>query len=288
MTRTHTEQINAKHPMFFLFLVDQSGSMSQPFEGQPNKTMAQGVADAINGIIRGLVLRCSNGNDIKDYYYMGLIGYNHQINLGFGGELQGRYHVPVSEIAKNPLRVEERVKKVDDGVGGILETKVQIPIWLDPVSKSKTKMREAIELASDSVADYVDQFPESYPPIVINITDGLPTDATKPDFPEVVAAAKSLQSVVNQNGSNALLFNIHISPKAGQPIIYPSDDSMLPDRYSKLLFRLSSPLTDEMVHIANVMEADIEVTQGARGFVFQGDLISMIQLLDIGTRTGKN
>jgi hypothetical protein len=283
---THREPIDRKNPTFFLFLVDQSGSMSEPFAGQANRRKADGVADAINRLIQGLVFRSSMGNEIADRYYIGLIGYNNSINLGFGGKLQGKYQAPVSEVANNPLRIEERIRKVDDGAGGILEQKTKFQVWLEPVASGKTKMREALEAAKESVADFVASFPASFPPIVFNITDGMPTDATAPDFPEVEQAAMALRQVTNQNGSGALLFNMHISTQAAQPVLYPANDAALPDRFSKLLFRMSSPLTDEMLRIANAAEQDFQ--PGARGFVFQGDAVSVIQLLDIGTKVGSN
>ena len=282
----HKEPIDRKNPTFFLFLVDQSGSMSEPFAGQANRRKADGVADAINRLIQGLVFRCSMGNEIADRYYIGLIGYNNSINLGFGGKLQGQYQVPVSQVGNNPLKIEERIKKVDDGAGGILEQRTKFQVWLEPVAQGKTKMREALETAKESVADFVQSFPDSFPPIVFNITDGVPTDATSPEFPEVEAAAMALREVANRNGSGVLLFNMHISSQNAQPILYPSQESVLPDRYSRLLYRMSSPLTDEMLRIANAAEQ--EFAPGARGFVFQGDAVSVIQLLDIGTKVGSN
>jgi hypothetical protein len=282
----HREPIDRKNPTFFLFLVDQSGSMSEPFAGNQARSKAQSVSDAINRLIQGLVFRCSMGNEIADRYYIGLVGYNNTINVGFGGKLQGKFQVAVSEVGYNPLKVEERTRKIDDGAGGILEQKTKFQVWIEPVASGKTKMREALEVAKESVTDFVQNFPDSFPPIVFNITDGVPTDATAPEFPEVEAAATSLKQVVNPNGSNVLLFNMHVSSQAAQPVLYPSDESQLPDRYSKLLFRMSSPLTDEMLRIANATELDFQA--GARGFVFQADAVSVIQLLDIGTKVGSN
>jgi hypothetical protein len=147
-------------------------------------------------------------------------------------------------------------------------------------------MREALEIAKDSVADFVQSFPESFPPIVFNITDGMPSDSTPPDFPEVEQAALALRQVANKNGSTALLFNMHLSAQEAQPVLFPSTEERLPDRFSRLLFRMSSPLTDEMLRIANATEMDF--AKGAKGFVFQGDAVSVIQLLDIGTKVGSN
>ena len=279
----HDEAIDSAHPTFFLFLVDQSGSMSRPFEGQGEKTMAQGVATAINRIIRELVLQCSAGNTIKNRYYIGLVGYNSEISIGFGGALEGRYHVPVSDIGTNPLRAETRVKKIADDTGQIIETSEKFLVWVDPVSKGKTKMLEALKIAKDSVEDFVSQYPDSFPPIVINITDGKPTDAGQKPIEALQSAADAIQSIRNKNGSNTLLFNIHITSEETEPIMFPTDDEKLTSPYSRILFKMTSPLTDKMVKLANIQEAD-SVVPGSRGFVFQGDLVSVIRLLEIGTR----
>ncbi len=60
----YTAEISRNNPTCFLFLVDQSGSMSRTFAAQPDRTLAQGVADAINRLVRDLVRACSNGEII--------------------------------------------------------------------------------------------------------------------------------------------------------------------------------------------------------------------------------
>jgi hypothetical protein len=287
MQEPYTELIDRANPSFFVLLVDQSGSMSRPFGGR-KQTKAQGVADAINRLIHAIVLSCSVGNEVRDRFYVGMIGYSSDIHMHFGGALDGQFHVPLSALADNPLRIETRIKKIDDGAGGILEQKTRFPVWLDPVANGKTRMREALETARDWVKEFVDSYPSSFPPLVVNITDGLPTDATPDHFPEVEKASQEIRAIANQNGSRALLFNIHLSEEVREPIAYPQAENQLPDKYSRLLFRMSSELTPEMRRIANANESDLEIPPGARGFVFQGDLVSVIQLLDIGTKIGAN
>lgn len=82
----------------FLFLIDQSGSMSDPFGGQSGKRKADGVADAINRLLRDLVIKCSKSEGVGDYFQVGVIGYGSQVAPALGGTLAGRALVPVSEI----------------------------------------------------------------------------------------------------------------------------------------------------------------------------------------------
>ena len=48
---TYSAEISRVNPTCFLFLIDQSGSMSRTFATQPDRTLAQGVADAINRLV---------------------------------------------------------------------------------------------------------------------------------------------------------------------------------------------------------------------------------------------
>ena len=182
--------------------------------------------------------------------------------------------MPVSEIGNKPLRVEERSKKEPDGAGGFIVQTVKFPIWFEPVAENRTPMCKALRQAEQTVQEFVRNVPSCFPPIVFNITDGLANDGD----PEPVAAA--LREVCSEDGT-VLLFNVHISSKADQKIEYPSNEHALPDKYAQKLFRMSSELPALMRQQAS---SDIALGEGARGFVFNGDLISVIQLLDIGTR----
>lgn len=141
-------------------------------------------------------------------------------------------------------------------------------------------MCEALEMARTAIEDFVKSCPDCFPPIVINITDGVATDGD----PEPIAAA--LRAIASSDG-NVLLFNIHLSELIEKPIKYPISDALLPpNEFAQRLYRMSSPLPPEMIKEARLME-EVEIADGARGFVFNGDLDSVIQFLDIGTRVAR-
>lgn len=273
----YTAEISRNNPTCFLFLVDQSGSMGRAFVNQPDKTLAQGVADAINRLLYELVTRCSQGMNVLDRYAIGVIGYGDEISLGFSGELAGECQRWVGEIARGPLRIEQRKKRVSDGAGGLVEQVSQFPVWFEPLAHGKTCMCQAIQVAQEVVGAFVAQYPACFPPVVINITDGLATDGD----PEPLAAA--LRGLASSDG-NVLLFNVHLTPDGVQPILLPASEGALADPYAQRLFRMSSLLPPPMLRQAQILE--LPVAQGARGFAFNADLVSVVMFLEIGTRAG--
>ncbi len=233
------------------------------------------MADAINRLLQNLALKCSKSKGIRDYFHVGVIGYGGKAAPAFGGSLAGHTLVPIGQVAKNPLRVENRIRKVDDGAGGLMEQKFKFPVWFEPVAQGKTPMCQALQLAHATVKGFLAQYPTCYPPLVVNITDGEATDGV----PE--PAASTLRGLASTDG-NVLLFNAHLSAKEVRPIEYPDREDGLPDRYAQMLFRMSSVLPPK-IQAAAKSEGFI-ATQNSRGFVFNADLVAIVRLLDIGTR----
>ena len=272
----YTAEISRTNPSMFVFLVDQSGSMDDPFgAGESSKKKADGVADAVNRLLQNLVIKCSKSEGVRDYYWVSVIGYGSKVGPAWSGALAGKETASISEIADNFARLEERSKKVEDGAGGLVDESVKFPIWFDPIGKGGTPMCEALRQAKKVIEEGLEKHKDAFPPIVINITDGESSDG------DPTADAEALQALATSDG-NVLLFNLHLSSSKELPILFPDSESGLPDKYGELLFRLSSPLPPFMRTVAS--EEGESVSDGARGFVFNADLISVIRFLDIGTR----
>jgi hypothetical protein len=271
-------EINRANPSCFLFLVDQSGSMIKPFGGHSGRIKAQGVADAINRLLQNLVLKCTKSEVIRDYFHVGVIGYGARVGPAFGGALAGQGLVPISEVATKPLRLEQRSRKTDDGAGGILEEKIKFPIWFEPTGEGKTPMCQALAMARECIGEFLKKHPACYPPLVINITDGMATDGS----PEPLATA--LKDLASQDG-NVLLFNAHLSSREAPALEFPDSEDSLPDDYARILFRMSS-LLPVKIQLAARNEG-LRVNDATRGFVFNADLVSVIRFMDIGTKVAQ-
>ncbi|HUW08500.1 MAG TPA: vWA domain-containing protein [Anaerolineae bacterium] len=276
----YTEEISRLKPSVIFFLVDQSGSMTDPFggmlEGVTNPSKAQGAADALNRCISNIVIRCTKEEGIRDYFHVGVIGYGATVGPALGGPLSGSDLVPVSELGATPLRIEDRVQMVSDRAGGLVETSIKFQVWVDPTGDGRTPMCEALQACKVVLERWVTDHPDSYPPTVINITDGASTDGD-PRSP-----AEDLARLSNTNGSSLLLFNIHLCDSRVPSVLYPSDDGGLTDSYAKQLFEMSSLLPAKLV--SEAAAGGLPVVEGARGFVFNAGLENLIQFLDIGTR----
>lgn len=273
----YSAEIGRSNPSCFLFLIDQSGSMADPFgtASGSGQSKAKGVSDAINRLLQNLVIKCAKEEGVRDYCFVGVVAYGANVGPAFAGSLGGKELVAISEIANMPARIEERTKQVEDGAGGLVKQQVRFPVWFDPVSSGGTPMCRALKQAEEIVGQWLIAHPNCYPPIVINITDGEATDGDPAD------AAESLKRLSSSDG-NVLLFNLHISSHRASAVEFPESGEGLPDRYAEKLFQMSSLLPEQMRGIAR--QEGFQVSEGTRGFVFNANLEAVIKFLDIGTR----
>ncbi|MDO4636956.1 MAG: VWA domain-containing protein [Lautropia sp.] len=274
---SHEAQISRNNPTAFLFVVDQSGSMSDHMT--IGKSKAEFVADALNRTLMNLIGRCTKSEGVRDYFEIGVIGYGgHGIDNGFSGPLGACVLNSVSAIEQNPTRIEDRKKKMDDGAGGIVETSMKFPVWFEPRANGGTPMRAALTKAAEEVAVWCDAHPESYPPTILHVTDGESGDGD----PEEIAT--NLGQLRTNDGS-VIVMNIHVSALASDTIKFPSSESGLPDSYAKALFRMSSVFPPHIAAFAK--DKGYAVSPESRGYMFNAEAAELVDFFDIGTRASQ-
>jgi hypothetical protein len=155
----------------------------------------------------------------------------------------------------------------------------RVPIWVEPVHGYRTPMCQAIAVAGEHVYDWANAHPNSFPPIVINITDGMVTDSPY-EGADLAEWAQRLSSIETGDGA-ALLLNIFLSPAVGTEVLFPAGQPPLPEPGPQL-YAISSQLPKAMVN--NARGGRVPIPEGARGFVFNAGLPTLIKFLEIGTR----
>ena len=272
----YSAEISRQQPTAFVFLLDQSASMQDTFGGAEAKgdaapSKARVLADTVNRLLQNLVLRCAKEEGVRDYFHVGVIGYGERVQRVVTPSESyetGTGLVPISHLAERPKRMEERVRQVDDGEGGTSERRVKTPVWFDPHAKNGTPMCQALDLAAQSVRSWIDEHPGSFPPVVLNVTDGEATDG------DPLRYAQQLRSFATDDGE-VLLFNVHLSESEEPAGVLPSSRDELPhdDEYA-LPFTMRSAAEQEGLHV------DLDT----RGFIFNADPVSLVTFLEIGTR----
>jgi len=135
-------------------------------------------------------------------------------------------------------------------------------------------MCAAFNLAGQVAAGWTHAHRDSFPPIVINITDGIPTDGRPGEIEEWGRRIRSLRT----DDGEVLLFTIHLPLQIGQPVSFPSSENGLPGDDFRQMFRLSSVLPEFMR-----LRAGAQVAPGARGLVCNADMNAAIHALQVGT-----
>lgn len=265
--------ISTASPGLILFLLDQSGSMAE--NGKANL-----AATAVNRAIYEIIIASRSGEQIKNRAYVGVIGYGKSVNTIVGGM--------VSEIANRPIRIEPVVARVPDGVGGLTSVNMEMPVWVEPYAEYSTPMAEAFDKAFETIVSWVKNNSSSFPPIVINITDGVPNDfnLNQGTAPFTEASALKLMSLKTDDG-NLLLFNTLISGDStvDSEISFPTNISELPDLYSKFLFRISSEVPARLLEEA--WKAGLSPKARAKGMVYNSRKETFIKLLTFGSSVAR-
>jgi hypothetical protein len=267
-------------PGCVVFVLDQSHSMNDqigtPPGNQPSGDKKRNaVADALNRTLYELVLACTPEDVVKDRLDVAVIGYGATVGSALGGSLANQQMVTISAIADDPVRVEPSQS------GGN-----PTPIWIDDQAAGGTPMCEALRLVHTLVGDWISQHSggdDHHPPIVVNITDGEATDGD----PTPIAA--EIRSLATRDG-NVLLFNAHLSHSVKKPCAFPDSAADLPDaaddQFAEPLFEMSSVMPAKMRREAS--SVGYQLSDAARGFVFNADVATLVHFLDIGTRVETN
>ena len=259
--------ISSTNPCLIIYLLDQSGSMSEKF-GNANHSKSEELANAINDVIYEIGLRClGNSSELKNRFEIAIVGYgktSDKVQSAWEGLLSSKWAVPINNVFEHPLGQD-----------------ADKPFWIKPYAGGSTPMTKAFKNAKEIAKEWINwgNHMDCHPPIIINITDGDATDSDS-NFKSLKGEVLSIKNLHTNFGA-ASIFNIHISSHVGDSVHFPNDQSSLRDRFAKLLFELSSPLNTNMTRIAQNKGYNIQ--ENAVGYVFNGNASDLINFLNIGT-----
>lgn len=276
--------ITEKHPQLIIIMLDQSGSMQEPYGGEqttgaPIKTKAEVVANSANQLLMEIVDRCCQGSVFKHYFDIAVIGYS---GRGVYTLLDdNRWLMSPSEMeitVKSKSRVMKTSKTVE---GNSIMFYSSMKKWVEPYAEGETPMNLALTKVCELVYTYQSTHKQSLAPTIINITDGEPTDGNQRQLLEVKTRLDGLES----EGGKPTLINFHISSSSTQGVLFPTSIDELP-KEAHLLYKLSSELPEIYNKQVAALKNDTEIAEKVyRGITYNLPQSDFIRAVQIGSTT---
>lgn len=270
-------QWSSATPGLLVILIDQSGSMLSPYEGETRTTFASRV---INRVINEIIQKNFNGDKPKNRCFISVIGYNHNVK-----ELCSGY---LTELYSNPIRIESVKKKVSDGAGGLIEIDTKMPIWVEPITaEGATNMKGAFLMAKQLVEKWIEDKPKNPAPVIINISDGIPYyDGRNVEecMQETIQVAEEIKKLSNEDG-NVLIFNAEIGN--GNKYEFPAEKAEISSagKEAEFLFEITSVIPAGYNEAA--AKNSLSIKENSRGCIFNAKGEDLINLINFGSSKGQ-
>lgn len=272
----YEKQWSSATPGLLIILIDQSGSMLNPYEGM---TRTKFASLAVNKVIDNIIQKNADGDAPKNRCFISVIGYNHNVRELCSGWLK--------ELDEKPIRYETLKKKTPDGAGGLVELEVKQPVWVESITEDgATNMLGAFQTAKEIIERWMVDHPDSPAPVIINISDGVPYyDGKEPIvcMQETVQKVNEIKSIANADGE-VLVFNAQID-KSNGTLVFPSDRQSIRQDEAQFLYDISSVVPESYKDAA--AKNELPTSSDSRGCIFGADGVQLIQMIDFGSSKGQ-
>lgn len=276
--------INRQSRAAVIVAIDSSISMQEWTMLHDTRMRKKDAAALItNFIVDELIIRSTRIGNIRDYYDIGVVQYSgNGIEPIIADEDEGMIHINALHNARPQPVCYNITHREEDGIQNTIP--ITLHEWIKPKACGIAPMYEALTHIKNLVAMWCDDRfnKNSFPPIVINITDGCCSDAEEE---ELLDMAKEIQSIGTNNGTT-LFFNIQLTDDRSEyckSSLFPSMNSDIDlDNDGRTLYNMSSTLPEEMERFIKEMTGD-KCKGPYKGFARNCSICEILTFTDIGT-----
>lgn len=284
----YDQKITRQNPLLITILIDQSSSMSDLlFTGEgKNYSIAKIAKYICDKCLYETFRTCNAGNDVRPYVDLAIIGYGTSIRSAMP-------KIGIEELPFSVTKLPELWIKKNDRESTNEEYELPRYEWVEETSNGTTSMLGALAKTKEIIETWISNHRDSFPPIVLNITDGMPTDDTSltaryennnsfGDLStlDIISMSKQIQKLKTSNG-NVLVCNAHVSNEKLTQISYPMSTSDIDDPFAELMFEMSSVIPNELIALGT--EMGLRISKGSRFFIFNADANSLLNFFSFGT-----
>lgn len=285
MRNHYSQSITREHRTAFLLLLDRSGSMRERvlFDGR-EVTKACAVAETANRFLFELTERARRSDGVRDYYDVAVLSYSGDSVESLLSERPE--FISVSELARRRTEqsIWSREHLLPDGRHTIVTTVT--PRHILPHAEGRTPMYEAMLEACDMLRRWCgdSRNAASFPPVVLNITDGEFSDCGEEDLADISHRIRSLGT----DDGNVLLLNIHIASGSGAPMIFPTESEIsLGGRNAEIMARCSSRMPASFEAVIGQYRGR-EAEPPFVGMSYNAPITEVLNIINIGSISANN
>lgn len=278
----YTQEITRKHRAAFVLLLDRSTSMQQMVRfGQMIASKSEVVAYTANALITELLDRCRRADGIRNYYDIAVIGY---CGERVESLLPGEGFISIKELSSRIPDITSIAFESEMEDGSHIITHHRQHRWIEPLAEGTTPMYEALHKARVLVEEWCEQEEnqDSFPPIVINITDGEPTDCNDNDLLDICTMIKRTATA----DGNTLLINIHIcSDSHLNSVIFPMQEEITHASHkARLLADCSSIMPSALDNAIHELKG-LGAMPPYIGMGYNATVVELLSMINIGSRS---
>ncbi len=286
----YDKKITSNEPGLIILLIDQSNSMSDILvktpEGESFSTakMAKYVCDHF---LYEIFSKCVRGNEFKPYLDLAVIGYGSGIRSALTKITLEQFPFSVTELA------DSYTKKNQGSDDTTVVPKPRLE-WTDERAFGDTPMLEAFKKARTIIENWLPNHKTSFPPFIINMSDGAPTDDQEIlkmlydgilgdlSQTQLISETNAIQKLGTDNGTS-LICNCHISSEMMKQVLYPTDITEINniDGLAQIMFNMSSVIPDTLRKLGIGLGLPLEYN--SKFFVFNADVGSLKSFMKFGT-----
>ena len=277
------------NPGLMVFLIDCSASMSFPLlrsETDKNQSISkfEAAADILDSVLFQCTTKCASEDKYKDYVDFAILGYGDRVFSPIS-------KIPVSEYPISVNKLDSSYESVEDFPEQELD-ETNSPIkWINSDSVGgNTAMLNAFTKVKKIIEDWVKKHPDSYPPILLNISDGMANDLPRDEEDNDKLDPLPLFELCNEikkiqtNDGNTVIGNIHLSDVVGKLVKFPvSIDEILDieDPAAVTLFEMSSTIPAPWLEKAQGF--GFNIGPGGKFYIYNSDFDSFLSFFKFGT-----
>lgn len=279
----YTQDITRRHRTAFILVVDRSASMQEMVRvGMLKMTKSQALTLITSSILQELIDRCRRDESVRDYYDVAVIGYGDgKVELLFGE----KGFISLEQLAQLNTKSHTIAFEAMQPDGECILIEKSIRVWFEPKAEGNTPMYEALLKARELIAEWCSrpQNLDSFPPMIINISDGEFSDC---HAHEMMDLATTIKREGTCDGS-VLFVNVHLEPNSDcRSLVFPDAEEMEGfNPTARLMADISSDMPEPFTR-------DIMILKGRRyadtykGMAYNANIVELISMLEIGSRSG--